>query len=132
MPLPIFDPNRGEIARADAERDVANFELKSVERTARAELTSEYEAAQLLYARVAMLVRRERGRLTFLERADEARRIALGAYREGAASLIQVLDASRAWGEARNTFYRALYAQHESIALLLNARGEDLFTILSR
>lgn len=132
MPLPIFDPNRGEIARANAERDVANFELKGVERTARADLASAHEAARLLHARVAMLVRREPGRLTFLQRADEARHIALGAYREGAASLIQVLDASRAWGEARNTFYRALYAQHESVALLLTARGDDLFSILSR
>ena len=48
---------------------------------------------------------RPNGRPSLLARADEARRIALGAYREGAVPLLQVIDAARAWGEARLTFY---------------------------
>ncbi|HUQ82758.1 MAG TPA: TolC family protein, partial [Gemmatimonadaceae bacterium] len=130
MPLPIFDPNRGEIARASAERDVAAFELAARERTARAELAGAYEAARLLTERASLLVRTSDGRPSFLARADEARRIALGAYREGAVPLLQVIDAARAWGEARLTFYEMLYAQHESVALLLAARGDDVFTEL--
>jgi cobalt-zinc-cadmium efflux system outer membrane protein len=130
MPLPIFDPNRGEIARASAERDAAGFELAALERSARAELAGAYEAARLLSQRAALLARAVDGRPAFLARADEARRIALGAYREGAVPLLQVIDAARAWGEARLTFYRTIYAQHESIALLLLARGDDLYTAL--
>jgi len=42
--------------------------------------------------------------------------------------LLQVLDAARAWGEARVAFYRTLYAQHESVIALLAAQGSDLFT----
>jgi cobalt-zinc-cadmium efflux system outer membrane protein len=130
MPLPLFDPNRGEIARASAERDAAAFELAARERTARAELTGAYEAARLLTERATLLVRARDGRPSFLSRADEARRITLGAYREGAVPLLQVIDAARAWGEARFAFYETLYAQHESVAVLLAARGDDLFTEL--
>ena len=127
LPLPIFDPNRGEIARATAERDVAALELSARERSARAEVAGAYEAARLLTDRASLLARAADGRPSFLARADEARRIALGAYREGAVPLLQVIDAARAWGDARLTFYEMLYAQHESVATLLVARGDDLF-----
>ena len=130
MPLPIFDPNRGEIVRANADRDVAAFDLAARERTARAELAGAYEAARLLTERASLLASAAGGRPSLLVRADDARRIALGAYREGAVPLLQVIDAARAWGEARMTFYEMLYAQHESVALLLVARGDDLFTEL--
>jgi outer membrane protein TolC len=130
VPLPIFDPNRGEIVRASAERDAAAFDLAARERAARAELIGAYEAARLLTERASLLARSRDGRPSFLARADEARRIALGAYREGAVPLLQVIDAARTWGEARLTFYETLYAQHESVATLLAARGDDLFTEL--
>ena len=130
MPLPIFDPNRGEIQRAAADRDAASFELAARERAARAELAGAYEAARLLTDRVTLLARGADGRPSFLARADEARRIALGAYREGAVSLLQVIDAARAWGDSRRAFYETLFAQHESVALLLVARGDDLLTEL--
>jgi cobalt-zinc-cadmium efflux system outer membrane protein len=130
LPLPIFDPNRGEIARASAERDAAQFELAARERTASAELAGAYDAARLLTERAALLARGANGRPPLLARADEGRRIALGAYREGAVSLLQVIDAARAWGDARLAFYQTLYAQHESVAALLVARGDDLLTEL--
>jgi outer membrane protein, heavy metal efflux system len=130
VPLPIFDPNRGEIVRASAERDAAAFDLAARERAARAELIGAYEAARLLTERASLLARSRDGRPSFLARADEARRIALGAYREGAVPLLQVIDAARTWGEARLTFYETLYVQHESVGTLLAARGDDLFTEL--
>ena len=75
-----------------------------------------YEAARLLTERATILAHGADGRTPLLVRAEEGRRIALGAYREGAVSLLHVIDAARAWSEARVTFYQALYAQHESIA----------------
>jgi len=132
MPLPIFDANRGEIARAAAEREAAALELAARERTASAEVVGAYEAARLLTERATLLAQGADGRLPLLVRADEGRRIALGAYREGAVSLLHVIDAARAWSEARVTFYQALYAQHESVAALLVARGDDLLAELPR
>ena len=133
LPLPLVDQNRGEFARARADRDVASFELAASERRVHAELIGATEAVRLLTARVRVL----RGpgdtaspgeRVRYLARADEARLIALGAYREGAVPLLSVLDAARTWGEARMTYYRILYAQHESVVALLAAEGRDLFS----
>ena len=130
LPFPLFDPNRGEIVRASAERDAAELELAARERAARAEIAGATEAARLLTERASQLAQGADGRPPLLARADEGRRIALGAYREGAVSLLQVIDAARAWGDARLAFYQTLYAQHESVALLLVARGDDLLTEL--
>lgn len=133
LPLPLVDQNRGEVARARAERDLATFELAATERRVHAELVGAIEAARLLTERVHVL----RGpgdtaapgeRVRYLARADEARRIALGAYREGAVPLLSVLDAARTWGDARMTYYRTLYSQHESVMILLAAEGRDLFS----
>jgi cobalt-zinc-cadmium efflux system outer membrane protein len=128
LPIPIFDVNRGEIRRASAERDAAQFDLAAVERAAAADVTGAHEVARLLTDRAELLT--AGGADGFLARADEARRIALGAYREGAVPLLTVLDAARAWGDARMTFYRTLYAQHESVLTLLTAQGVDLFANL--
>jgi cobalt-zinc-cadmium efflux system outer membrane protein len=128
LPLPLFDINRGEIRRASAERDAAQFDFAAAERAASADVIGAREVARLLTDRTILLT--ADGANGFLARADEARGIALGAYREGAVPLLTVLDAARAWGDARMTFYRTLYAQHESVLMLLAARGVDLFANL--
>jgi outer membrane protein TolC len=129
MPFPLFDQNRGAIARAAAEREAAGFELAAQERIGRAEIIGTSEAARLLTERAWMLARPTQGQ-GYLARADEARRISLGAYREGAVPLIQVIDAARAWGEARLAYYQILYAQHESVVELLVAEGVDIASAL--
>jgi cobalt-zinc-cadmium efflux system outer membrane protein len=123
LPFPLFDMNRGEVARASAEQEAASYELGFQERAANAEVSGAYEAARLLTERTTAMASDTSG---FLARADEGRRIALGAYREGAVPLFQVIDAARAWGEARLSYYRILYAQHEGVAALLFAQGDDL------
>jgi cobalt-zinc-cadmium efflux system outer membrane protein len=135
LPLPLVDQNRGELMRAKAERDAAALELTAVEREARADLAGATEAAALLLARVRELAG-PRDSVTgatvrHLARADEIRRVVLGAYQEGATPLLQVLDAARAWGESRTSYYRTLYAQHESVLLVMLARGQDLFSATS-
>jgi cobalt-zinc-cadmium efflux system outer membrane protein len=127
LPFPLFDQNRGEIARAAAERDAATFELAGRERAVRAEVWGAYNAAQLLTERAEALAR---GPRTYLALADESRRIALGAYREGAVPLMQLIDALRAWSDARTTFYRTLFAQHQSVLALLTAQGLEISVAL--
>src|ERR1041385_5130844 len=93
LPFPLFEQNRGEIQRANAERDAATFELAAQQRNAVADLRGAYAAAMILTDRAARLSRRDS--TGFLARAEESRRIALGAYREGAVPLFQVIDAAR-------------------------------------
>jgi len=126
LPLPLFDQNRGEIQRASAERDAATFDLAAQERSATADLRGAYAAAVLLTDRASELSRRDS--MGFLARAEESRRIALGAYREGAVPLFQVIDAARSWADARMTYYKTIATQHQSVLSLLVAEGLDLFT----
>jgi cobalt-zinc-cadmium efflux system outer membrane protein len=126
LPFPLFDQNRGEIQRASAERDAATFDLAAQERSATADLRGAYAAAIILTDRASRLSRQDS--TGFLARAEESRRIALGAYREGAVPLFQVIDAARSWADARMTYYKTIVAQHQSVLSLLVAEGLDLFT----
>lgn len=131
LPLPLIDFNRGPTARARAERDAAEYEVRAQTRVARAEWIGAHEAAEILSTRAGALSARDStGAVAYLARADAGRAIALGAYREGAVSLLQVLDAARAWAEARVTYYRTLYAQHEAVLALLVAQGDELSAVL--
>jgi cobalt-zinc-cadmium efflux system outer membrane protein len=117
--IPLFDQNRGGIQRATGERLAAAHELVWEERTVAAEVQAAYEAAQRLSAQASAL------QPSFLDRAEESRTITLTAYEEGAASLLQVLDASRAVADARLTYSRLTFAQRQSIFDLMVAAGSE-------
>lgn len=119
LTVPLFDRNHGEIQRATGERLAMNLETQWLERAIASEVEAEYQVVQRLAARVTSL------QPAFLSRAEESRRIALGAYQEGATGLLQVLDASRALSEARLMYARILAAANESLFDLGIVAGYD-------
>ena len=119
VPLPLFDQNRGEVERAKGERTAVEQELRWAERRASSQVLGAYDAATILTARVNALQR------DFLSRAEESRRVALAAYREGAVPLLQVLDATRTLADARLTYLRARHAQQDAVLALYVAAGRD-------
>jgi cobalt-zinc-cadmium efflux system outer membrane protein len=119
VPLPIFNQNRGEVQRTTAELTAARQDLAWQERTVTATVQGAHDAA----ARLGVQIARLQG--AFLSRAQEADRITLAAYQEGAATLLQVLDTSRAFAEARLTFFRALFAERQNAFDLALAVGDD-------
>ncbi|MEO7966266.1 MAG: TolC family protein [Gemmatimonadaceae bacterium] len=125
LPFPLFDQNRGEVQRATSERLAAERELVWLERQSSAEIEAAYEAAQLLTTEFRVLDQQ------FLARAAEARRIAVAAYEEGAAPLLQVIDATRTLADARLTYYRALFAWQGSLLDLYAAAGLDPLSALN-
>jgi len=88
LPLPLFDRNRGALAAAQAERERATAEL------ALARLESRVEIAQARRAQSAALGRAARGR-NVVESALRVATMSLTAYREGASTLPNVLEAQR-------------------------------------
>jgi cobalt-zinc-cadmium efflux system outer membrane protein len=122
LPLPLFDQNRGEIQRADAQQKIAAFNRATTEREIVAEVSAAYAAVQTLTAQLARMDGR------FLGRAEEARRIAEGAYREGATPLRDVLDAARVLVEARRAYYQIVFARQKSMVDLNAAIGSDFLT----
>jgi outer membrane protein TolC len=119
LSLPLFNRNGSEIARADAERIAAEQELAWAERRGAAHIEAAHGSAALIVARLDTVTS------DLLDGAEESRRIALVAYREGAGSLLQVLDASRVLADVRQTYGRALLAREQSLLELRAASGGD-------
>ncbi|MEO7965680.1 MAG: TolC family protein [Gemmatimonadaceae bacterium] len=88
LPLPLFDRNRGPIALADAEREMARAEL------AVAQLESRTEVARARRAVVIAADRARRG-AELVATADRVATKSITAYREGASPLSAVLEAQR-------------------------------------
>lgn len=107
MPLRIFNKNQGEIARAQREINLAAARSRSLE----ASIETEVEQAYRNYTVWKQL-------LTGIEtdmlgKARSVRDITEYSYRRGEASLVEFLDAQRAFNDATQTFNeaRANYAR---------------------
>ncbi len=93
IPLPVFDRNRDNIERALAEERAAAAELRDIERQVQAQTDA-------LVARATELSRSARSvESDLLEPARVARDAARAAFREGAASVLQLVDAERTFTE---------------------------------
>jgi outer membrane protein, heavy metal efflux system len=126
MSVPLFDQNRGEIQRAEAQRRGAALDRLAAEREVVADVTATVAAVETLSAQLS----RMQGGL--IRRAEEARRVAEGAYREGATPLTQVLDAARTLAEARQLYYRALFGREQAVIELNSSIGADQSGIVDR
>jgi cobalt-zinc-cadmium efflux system outer membrane protein len=111
VPLPIFNRNQGEIARARVEAQQQERSVAAIEATVAGEVESAY--AQSVSAR--QIVQRVEGDM--LTRAREVRATTEYSYRRGEASLVEFLDAVRAfndtmqsYNDARAEYARSLYA----------------------
>jgi cobalt-zinc-cadmium efflux system outer membrane protein len=110
-PLPIFNRNQGEIARAQVQEQQLDTKTKAVEAGIEAELDeafAEYASSRRVVERI------ETGMLT---QARDVRATMEYSYRRGEASLVEFLDAVRAfndtarsYNEARADYARSLYS----------------------
>jgi cobalt-zinc-cadmium efflux system outer membrane protein len=118
-PLPIFNRNQGEIARAEAESDRASRSLTSLETDLAGEVASAYEefdASRLL------LIDIERD---LLAPTADARSGTAYMYQAGATSLLDVLDAQRAYNDTMDTYYAAQAAYRRAQARLALVVGQE-------
>ena len=120
IPLPVRNRNQGNIAAAEADTRIAQKELDALGIRIRAEV----EAAQLNYA--AKKAALEQTIVPLRERAREAERIALAAYREGGVELLRFLDAERVRIDTETLYYRSLAELQQSIVDLKVAEGKEL------
>ena len=120
VPLPIFNRNQGEIARAGAEQEKASRALAALESSVAVEVASafeEFESARQL------LVDMERD---LLQPVADARAGTAYVYQAGATSLLDVLDAQRAFNETMDTYLSAQAAYRRAEARLGLVTGVDL------
>jgi cobalt-zinc-cadmium efflux system outer membrane protein len=117
--VPLFNLNGGGVTRATSERLAFEQDLAWIERSILAEVQSAYDAATRLTRQVHAMEK------TFLARAESVHQLTLAAYREGGATLLQVLDATRMLTDARLAYSRTLFAQRESLFFLALASGSE-------
>ncbi|MCC7175728.1 MAG: TolC family protein [Bryobacterales bacterium] len=120
MPLPFFNRNQGEIARSRQEQVQAELRVRALE----LEIAAEVETAANQVEISRRLLEAIEGKL--LAEARDVREITDFAYRSGEASLLELLDAQRAFNETMQAFNdtRAEYAQ--SLYLLEAACGKEV------
>jgi cobalt-zinc-cadmium efflux system outer membrane protein len=120
FPLRIFDRNQGEIARTKAEA----IRAESLAEAVRNQVISDVEAG---YA--AFRTSRERVRLyeqVYLGRAKESREIAEFAYKSGATSILDLLDAERTHRGVQLAYRQALATYRTNLYQLNSAAGTDV------
>ena len=120
VPLPLGNRNETGIARAEARQKVAEINLSLARNRALAEVEAAYRAYETAREQVRAY---EAG---LLRQADESREIQLGAYQEGAAELITLIDAQKTRTEIRANYYRAIFDYYTSIFQLELATGTDI------
>jgi cobalt-zinc-cadmium efflux system outer membrane protein len=119
VPLPIFDRNRGAIARATAEIDAET-------RAAAAELA---EARAEVERTRAVFVSRRQTLATvendLVQRVPTLRRMAEDAYREGQGSILELLDASRSLKDIQLLHVKQLEMTKLAEEAVISAAGLD-------
>jgi cobalt-zinc-cadmium efflux system outer membrane protein len=98
VPLPVFSRNQGEIVRAQRETQQSAARIASLEATVRNEVELAYKQYE---SNVRLLDSLEE---SLLRRARSVRDTTEYSYRRGEATLVEFLDAQRAFNDAIQTY----------------------------
>lgn len=105
LPLPVFDRNQGNIAAARADVRAAEANLSNVTATARVRARNAIIAVEAAAARVEALER------AAVPEGAEALRLTEISYREGRATMLELLDAQNAYRATQLALAEARLAQ---------------------
>lgn len=120
IPLPVFDRNQGEIARAREEHRQAELRLRAIE----SEIGGEVESAWQQYSTARELLHTIENQM--LQQARDVREITAYSYRRGEASLLELLDAQRAFNETMQAYNEARAEHARSLYLLDSVSGKGI------
>jgi outer membrane protein, heavy metal efflux system len=117
VPLPFFNRNQGEIARTRYALTGAELTAKAAEDTVMTDVTNAYESASTNQEVVKLYVS------GYLKQAQDSRDISQYAYKGGAATLLDFLDAERSYRSTQLAYRQALAAYMLSLEQLRQATG---------
>jgi outer membrane protein, heavy metal efflux system len=120
FPLPIYDRNQGEILRAQREGGQTRMRARALENA----IGTEVENAYQQYQTAQELLQRISGQL--LKEASEVREITEYSYRRGEASLLEFLDAQRAYNDAIQSYNDARADYTRSLYLIEAVTGRSV------
>lgn len=120
VPLPIYDRNQGEVARAQRETKQAETRSLALEASIRTEVENawqQYNTAKNLLDQIQK---------TMLEEARQVREITEYSYRRGEASFLEFLDAQRAYNDAIQSYNDARADYTRSLYLIDSVTGRSV------
>ena len=117
VPLPFFNRNQGEIARTKFALTQSELTARAAEDTVMTDVTNAYEAARANQDVVKLYVS------GYLKQAQDSRDISQYAYKGGAATLLDFLDAERSYRSTQLAYRQALAAYMLSLEQLRQATG---------
>jgi len=117
VPLPLFDRNAAGMARADAERRLAESRVRARALAVSLEVQQAVNLVDISRARVGAIER------DYLQKAREARDAVLAAYRAGEGELLNFLDAQRIYRDVQRAYNRARFDHRLSLFQLDAAVG---------
>ncbi|HEX7190534.1 MAG TPA: TolC family protein [Thermoanaerobaculia bacterium] len=119
LPLPIFDRNQGDIARARAQKEAAAAQVTALEAQVRTEVRTalgQYRASKRIVEQIEA---------DLIPSAGTARDTAAYVYRTHASTLLEFLDAERAYNDAMDSYFDAQAATRTAAFQLEAAMGEN-------
>ncbi len=117
LPIPIFDRNQGEIARTRFALTQAEFTEKAAADTVMTDVINAYEATETNQEVVQLYTS------GYLKQAEDSRDISAYAYKGGAATLLDFLDAERSYRATQLAYRQSLAAYMLSLEQLRQAVG---------
>lgn len=120
VPLPLLNQNQAEVARAEVTLHQADNELAK----ARLDIAQEVRDAVTQYESAQRL--RQTFESGYLEHAQLSVNAAETAYRIGAASLLELLDAERTYISTQTDYLDTIFAARSGLIALEKAVGTDL------
>ena len=114
VPLPLFNRNEGEIARVTAEHEQLSRQVQALKAQIQTEVNVAWQEFQTSRDLVESIERE------MLNPAEQARDTVAYTYRAGASSLVEFLDAQRAFNETIQSYYEA-EANYRRAVIKLNA-----------
>jgi cobalt-zinc-cadmium efflux system outer membrane protein len=117
VPLPFFNRNQGEIARTKFALTQAELTARAAEDTVLTDVTNAYEAASSNQDVVKLYLS------GYLKQAQDSRDISQYAYKGGAATLLDFLDAERSYRSTQLAYRQAVAAYMLSLEQLREAIG---------
>jgi cobalt-zinc-cadmium efflux system outer membrane protein len=121
VPLPLYNRNQGEIARVRAEQEQLTHQMAAL----RAQVVAEVKTAYQEFRSATELV--ESIEQDLLKPAGQARDTAAYVYRGGASSLIEFLDAQRAFNETMQSYHEAQAAYRRAAIQLDTTVNKEVF-----
>jgi len=115
--IPLFDRNQGEIARTHYAATQAQENRTVAQETVMTDVANAYEAFRTAYEVVQLY---ESG---YLKNSQDSRDISEFAYRHGAASLLDFLDAERSYRSTQLAYRQALGAYMLAVEQLKETAG---------